>query len=190
MDASSLLVGREIGAVVDRLRRSTVRVVSGDAGLGSGVIWSRDGTVVTNAHVARHQRVSVELWDGRRFDARLVARDPRRDLAVLRIPPDLLAEARIGDARTLRTGELVIAVGNPLGLNGAASVGVVHAAGDGPLVRSDVRLAPGNSGGPLATADGHVVGVNAMVVGGLGVAIASHVVAALLAELAKRERAA
>ena len=190
MDASSLVVGREIGGVVERLRRSTVRVVSGDAGLGSGVIWSRDGMVVTNAHVARHRRVLVVLADGRRFDAHLVARDPRRDLAVLRIPPDLLAEARNGDARALRPGELMIAVGNPLGLAGAASVGIVHAAGDGPLVRSDVRLAPGNSGGPLATVDGHVVGINTMVVGGLGVAIASHVVTALLAELAATERAA
>ncbi len=190
MDGSSLLVGREIGGVVDRLRRTTVRVVSGDSGLGSGVIWSRDGTIVTNAHVAQHRHVVVELSDGRRFDARLVARDPRRDLAVLRVPPELLPETRIGDARTLRTGELVVAVGNPLGVNGAASVGVVHATGDGPLVRSDVRRAPGNSGGPLATVDGRVVGINAMVVGGLGVAIASHVVARLLAELAARERAA
>lgn len=186
---ASLLVDGELGAVVERLRRSTVRILSADAGMGSGVIWSRDGTVVTNAHVARHRDVIVELWDGRRLEARLVARDPRRDLAVLRVPADLLAEARIGDARALRAGELVVAVGNPFGVAGAASIGIVHAAGDGPLVRSDVRLAPGNSGGPLATVDGRVVGVNAMIVGGLGVAIASHVVECTLRELAAREAA-
>src|SRR5205085_2901544 len=130
--------------------------------------------------VVRGRRAAVELWDGRELAATLVHRDPRRDLAVLAVPSDLLPEAVIGDARTLRPGTLVVAVGHPLGLAGAASVGVVHAAGDGPLIRSDVRLAPGNSGGPLATVDGRVVGINSMIVNGMGVAIASHVVERVL----------
>jgi len=180
MPVTTAGLGLELAAVVDRLRRSTARVLAGGSVVGAGVVWSREGTIVTNAHVARGPTAVVELWDGRRWTARLRWRDPRLDLAVLVVPPELLPEAQIGDSRALRVGELVVAVGHPLGLAGAASVGVVHTAGIGPLVRADVRLAPGNSGGPLATVDGRVVGINSMIVNGLGVAIASHEVARAL----------
>lgn len=186
------LLGPELEELTERLRRVTVRIharARRGEGMGSGVLWSRHGLVVTNAHVARASRCAIELHDGREAAAELVARDERRDLAVLRleavsgVSSGTLPQAAIGDPRALRVGELVVAVGNPLGVTGAVSAGVIHALPHGtPFVRTDVRLAPGNSGGPLATMAGEVVGINAMIVNGLGVAIASHVVERFLRE--------
>ncbi len=164
--------------MAERLRRSTVQVFS-DArrGGGSGVAWSADGLIVTNAHVARGSEAQVELWDGRRFAGRVAARDPRRDLAALRIPAAGLEAATPGDSSALRPGELVMAIGSPLGFAGALSTGVVHSTGALPgmgrqsWIRAAVRLAPGNSGGPLANARGCVVGINTAIVNGLGAAV-------------------
>ena len=150
------------------------------------MVWSGDGLILTNAHVARGDAARVELWDGRRFEARLVARDSRRDLATLRIAAQGLDAVTPGDSEALRPGELVIAVGNPLGFAGALSTGVIHSIGGvarhGPAawIRADVRLAPGNSGGPLANAQGQVIGINTAIVNGLGVAVPSNAVAAFL----------
>jgi serine protease Do len=175
-------LGEGFGEVAEQLRRSTVLIQSSGRGAGSGVIWSADGLVVTNAHVVRGSRVEVQLWDGREFAARVVARDPRRDLAQLRIEATNLSPASGGDSAQLRAGELAIAIGNPLGFVGALATGVIH--GVGPLrglgpqswVQADVRLAPGNSGGPLATARGQVIGINTMVAGSLALAIPSNAV--------------
>jgi serine protease Do len=164
------------GEIAERLRRSTVQVLSGRHATGSGVVWNDTGLVLTNAHVAQSPAVEVQLWDGRRFDARIVSRDPRRDLASLRITGSGLESATAGDSDSLRPGELVIAVGNPLGFTGALSTGVIHSIGPLPgmgrqrWIRADVRLAPGNSGGPLADSRGRVVGINTAIVNGLGVA--------------------
>lgn len=168
-----------LGEIGERLRRSTVRIVDGRRGLGSGVIWDAGGNVITNAHVASGASAAVELWDGRQERAEVVSRDPRRDLAELRIRATDLAAAEIGSSADLRVGEMVIAVGNPLGFSGALTRGVVY--GIGPLpglsalswVQADIRLAPGNSGGPLANAQGQVIGINTMIAGGLGLAIPS-----------------
>lgn len=171
------------GEVAERLRRSTVQVFSqGARGGGSGVIWKSDGLILTNAHVARSSESQVELWNGRRLDARVTSIDSRRDLAALRvIGAGLdLAAAIPGDSSTLRPGELAIAVGSPLGFAGAVSTGVIHSIG--PLegmgrqgwIRADLQLAPGNSGGPLADAQGRVVGINTAIVHGLGVAVPSN----------------
>jgi len=150
--------------------------MEGRHGCGSGVIWKADGLIVTNAHVARGNRTRVELWDGRSFEGSVVRRDPRRDLATVQIPADHLPAAEHGDSAALRAGEIVVAVGNPLGFIGALTTGVVHSAG-GPWVQAMVRLAPGNSGGPLATARGQVIGINTMVVsGGLALAVPSNAV--------------
>ena len=122
------MASRDFGEVSERLRRSTVQV-SGERsrpGNGSGVIWTADGVIITNAHVARGDRARVELWDGREFDAELTSRDARRDLAALRIPERDLPAAIAGDSSALRPGELVLAVGNPLGFIGALTTGVVH----------------------------------------------------------------
>ncbi len=174
------------GEVAERLRRSTVHVSSGGQGHGSGIIVKSDGTVVTNAHVARPGKSVVTLWDGRSFPAEIAARDPRRDLAILRLPASDLPAAPLGDSNRLRPGELVIAIGNPLGFMGALTAGIVHAVGPLPglgprkWIQAGVRLAPGNSGGPLADASGNVIGVNTMVAGRLGLAVPSNEVSRLL----------
>ncbi len=168
------------GEIAERLRRSTVLIHSGGRGSGSGVVWSSDGLLVTNAHVVHGSRPTVQLWDGREFEAVTQSRDPRRDLAQLRISATNLAAASIADSSQVRLGELAIAIGNPLGFVGALATGVIH--GVGPLrrlgsqswVQADVRLAPGNSGGPLADARGRVVGINTMVAGQLALAIPSN----------------
>jgi len=180
--------GQGFGEIAEQLRRSTVLIQSGGRGAGSGVIWSGDGLVVTNAHVVRGSRVQVQLWDGREFEARVAARDSRRDLAQLRIEAANLPAASGGDSSQLRAGELAIAIGNPLGFVGALATGVIQAVG--PLrglgaqswVQADVRLAPGNSGGPLANVRGQVIGINTMVVGSLALAIPSNAVRNFLNE--------
>jgi len=171
----------EFGEVVERLRRSTVQIKAHRNGSGSGVIWSRDGRIVTNAHVVEGAQssgaVEVELWDGRGLPGKIVKRNRRRDLAVLQVEASGLPASTPGDSNALRVGELVIAVGNPLGFIGAASTGVVHQVKNRSWVVSQLRLAPGNSGGPLANARGEVVGINTMIAaGGLAFAIPSQVV--------------
>ncbi len=175
-----------LGEVPEHVRRFTVLVQPGGRGSGSGVIWSSDGTIITNAHVAQASRVEVTLWDGSEFTAEVTSRDPRRDLAALHIPASDLPAATPADSGKIRPGEVVIAVGNPFGFQGAMSMGVVQ--GVGPLhglggrswVQADVRLAPGNSGGPLADVHGRVVGINTMVAGRLALAIPSNDVARFL----------
>lgn len=171
------------GDVAERLRRSTVSIaVPGMRSSGSGIVLSSLGLIVTNAHVVKGRHPEVETWDGRRFPGRLVALARRHDLALVKIDTLGLTAAALRDSSTVRTGEVVLAVGNPLGFTGAVSSGVVY--GLGPVsglggnnwVQADVRLAPGNSGGPLADARGEVIGVNTMVAGRLALAIPSNVV--------------
>jgi len=171
----------EFGEVAERLRRSTVQVFShGHEGGGSGIVWSSDGRILTNSHVARAEKAEVVLWDGRRLPARLVSRDGRRDLAELKVSESGLPAATAGDSDALRPGELVIAIGSPLGFAGALSTGVIHSVGSiagmgrERWIGASVRLAPGNSGGPLADARGRVVGINTAIVNGLGVAVPSN----------------
>ena len=170
------------GEIAEQLRRSTVLIHAGGRGTGSGIIWSSDGLVVTNAHVIRGSPITVQLWDGREFEAAVRSRDLRRDLAQLRIDARSLPFASAGDSSEVRPGELAIAIGNPLGFVGALATGVIHAVGTirrlGPQswVQADLRLAPGNSGGPLANAEGRVVGINTMVAGRLALAIPSNTV--------------
>lgn len=178
----------ELQALADRLRRVTVRVATTGArfdGVGAGIIWpsARRSIVMTNAHVVPRRRgdlLIVEDDAGHRTDAEVIARDAERDLALLaldEVADEWPAPARIGDPRALRVGEIVVALGHPFGVGGALSFGIVHAApsGNDSWVRADVRLAPGNSGGPLATLDGAIVGINCMVARGLGIAVSAHV---------------
>jgi serine protease Do len=165
------------GEVAEKLRRSTVRVGSGSRSFGSGVIWA-DRRVVTNAHVIGQGETGIELWNGRKARAHVIKADQRRDLAALEIDSDGLAAAWSGDSESLRPGELLIAVGNPMGFTGAVSTGVFHNKGVLPgfaqaWLMSDVRLAPGNSGGPLANARGEVVGINTMIAGGMALSVPS-----------------
>lgn len=170
-----------LAEVAERLRRITVQVRAGGQRAGAGVVWLRRGVVVTNAHVAAAPRAEIVTADGRTFTARVTGRDPRRDLAVLAVAADALEPALRTDARGLRAGELLVALGHPLGVANAAALGVVHRAptgepGPGGWLHADIRLAPGNSGGPLADAAGRVAGINAMIAGGLGIAVPTHVI--------------
>lgn len=156
-------------------------------GRGSGTIWSSDGTIVTNAHVATMDPVAVRFANGHQTSARVVAHDARRDLAVLRVDAsilDPLPTPLIGTPDLLAAGALVVALGHPLGVEHALALGVIFAAPNSrrtPYVAADICLAPGNSGGPLADAWGRIIGINAMIVGGLGVAISTEVVRRIVA---------
>jgi serine protease Do len=187
------LFAEECAALAERLRRSTVQVRDGRRGGGSGIIWRSDGLIVTNAHVVRGRGARIELFDGRSFDSVVIGRDTRRDLASLKIQPDNLSAAEIGDSDGLRAGALVFAMGNPLGITGALTVGIMQAHNlvDGrrrlQWIQADVRIAPGNSGGPLADARGRVIGVNSMIVNGLALAVPSNAVERFLRS--RREKA-
>ena len=162
-----------LARIADRLQQVTVEI-SGPGGGGAGVLWAPD-LVVTNAHVARGSRVVVGFADGRQVEACLVAADRRTDIALLRVPRAGMAPAASADSDALRVGALVVAVGHPLGLRRTLTAGVVHgfplSRSGGRWIQADVRLAPGNSGGPLADTTGRVVGINTMIAGGLALAI-------------------
>lgn len=175
----------ELAGIVARLVRSTVLVHGGGATAGSGVLWGSGGLIVTNAHVAPAS-ARVVLAGGRAVTGRVVARDRGCDLAAIAIDADGLPAVEVGDSEGVRVGELVIAVGHALGLPAAVTTGVIHAISGQGLIQADLRLAPGNSGGPLADARGHVVGINTMIAGGLACAIPSRVVERFLAA-ARRE---
>ena len=203
----------ELASIAATLRRSTVQVRSGNDGVGAGVIWHSEGIIITNAHVVRGFSTTVELWDGRVLEAAITAKDPVRDLAAIKVNDKDLTAANIGNSDNLRVGELVLAVGNPLGVVGAFTTGIIHAVGmtvgagftdnqttqtdnfNKPApnlkskiqnlkfpdwVQADIRLYPGNSGGPLADARGRVIGINSMVANGLALAIPSNAVESFL----------
>jgi serine protease Do len=176
--------------LLERARRGIVCIHG--RGPAGGVVWRPD-VVVTNHHVVAGARrdLRVVSSDGRARAARVLQVSRRLDLALLEVEGADLVPAPIGRSRRLRIGELVFAVGHPWGHPWVVTVGVVSGlgalalpgrGGSEPYIRSDVRLAPGNSGGPLLDAHGEVVGLNAMVLGGdLAVAIPSDVVRRWLA---------
>ncbi len=172
------------GEVSENLRRSTVGVKAGRHGQGSGVIVNPAGVIVTNTHVvASSDSIEVSFWDGQRLRADLTKRDASRDISILRVPLSGLPAVTLANSDEVRAGQAVVAVGNPMGFQGALTTGVVHAVGHvpglGPMnwIQADVQLAPGNSGGPLANAQGQVIGINTMIADGLGLAVPSNVVA-------------
>jgi serine protease Do len=169
--------------LTNRLRRSIVQVLPG----GSGVIWNARGDIVTNAHVATGDGTGIVDVTGRRSVGRVIMRDKDRDLALIQVIPVTQAPAAdIGDSDSVRAGQLVIALGNPLGLTGAVAAGIIHNAG--PVARrdwiqADVRLAPGNSGGMLADAMGRVIGITTMIANGLAFAVPSNEVDAFVSSV-------
>lgn len=175
---ASAEIALELSQIAEQLRRCTVQVRSSRGSGGSGVIWNSQGLIITNAHVAPFDRAIVELWDGRVIEAIRTDIDSRQDLAALQVETTDLPSVTVGDS-DLRVGELVLAVGNPLGLVGALTKGIIHATDSiddfstQRWVKADIRLAPGNSGGLLADARGRVIGINTMIAGGLALAIPS-----------------
>jgi serine protease Do len=170
------------GSVAEALRRSTVQILCGGGRIGSGGsgVVIGEGRVITNAHVLRRRSIRVEPWNGTTTDASCIKIDAARDLALLSTPALEASPAILADSTSLRPGTPVFAVGNPMGFVGAVSSGVVHALGalgGKAWIQADVRLAPGNSGGPLADFRGQVLGINTMVVSnGLALAIPSRAV--------------
>lgn len=180
-NGATAAVEQALAETAARVTAGVVEVRANGHGAGAGTIWRHEGVIVTNHHVAVHDRAEVALPDGRRLPAMVTARDERNDLAVLHVSAADLPALPLGDARALRPGELVLAVGHPFGVRHALTIGVVSAtprpAAPGrerELIAADVRLWPGNSGGPLTDARGRVVGVNAMVAGGLALAVPGH----------------
>lgn len=185
--------------IFDQSRPGIVQVSTEQRGGGTGIIWHHDGRIITNNHVVAsdNARVRVLLADGRSLDAKVVQRNPRLDLALLRVTADNLQSLPIGDSATLRVGELVFAIGHPWGERWVVTAGIMSALSSVKLtedlttqyIKSDVGLAPGNSGGPLLDAEGQVVGINAMIFGGdLSVSIPSNVVTTWLESLSKERR--
>jgi serine protease Do len=175
--------------MIEGVQRSVVQVRSSGRGIGAGVIWPGDGLVLTNHHVVSGRRrrgnIRVALRDGRTLEADVVKSGLDLDLALLRLEGDHgdLPAAPVGDSDALRVGELVYAIGHPWGSVGAVSAGIVGGVGElrGPgrgssarYVRSDVALAPGNSGGPLLNARGEVVAINTMIFGLMALSIPSN----------------
>lgn len=190
-------VSSEITTMIERVGPSVVQVRRDGRGGGAGVIWRSDGAVLTNHHVvAGSGSVSVLLPDGRTFPARVLNQNPALDLALLKIEADDLPAALVDDSSKLRIGEMVFAVGHPWGHKNVVTAGIVSGLGQAPIpgsgrtaqyLRSDVHVAPGNSGGPMLNAGGAVVGVTAMIFGGdMAVGIPSHVAAEWVAGLPSR----
>jgi S1-C subfamily serine protease len=200
---------RAVTQVVDRVGPTVVRIDvfnrerPGRAGSGSGVLVAPDGLVVTNSHViGGAARVAITTVDGRTLSARVVGDDPDTDLALLRVDnADTFPAALLGNSKRLRRGQLVIAIGNPLGFESTVTAGVVSALGRSlrartgrlieDVIQTDAALNPGNSGGPLVSTHGEVVGINsAVILGAQGIcfAVASNTANFVLGELVRHGR--
>ncbi len=201
---------RAVIDVVDRVGPAVVGLaVTRDrsrGGSGSGVVVAPDGLILTNSHVAGAAgtggAIAVTTADGQHLKARLVGDDPDTDLALIRVDESVtLTAAPLGDSRRLKRGQLVIAIGNPLGFESTVTTGVVSALGRSlrsrtgrlidDLIQTDAALNPGNSGGPLVSSRGEVVGINtAVIMGAQGIcfAVAANTASFVLGELVRHGR--
>jgi len=213
-DAALDAYSRTVSAVVDEVGPAVMRVLSqgspppqgarrAQGGTGSGVVIADDGLILTNSHVvAGAKRVGLAFVDGLSREAEVVGDDPQTDLALLRAPlPGDIPSARLGDSKRLRRGHLVVAIGNPLGFESTVTAGVVSALGRtlrgrngrpiDDVIQTDAALNPGNSGGPLVSADGEVIGINTAMIGGaqgLCFAVSSNTALFVIGELIAHRR--
>ena len=187
-------VSSNVNGLAELLREAVVEVRSGESGSGTGIIWGGAGLIVTNAHcIRRGAQLQVDAA-GKWREAHALAYHPHHDLALLASPTVSGPLLELRDAESLQAGELVFAHGHPLGIRDALAMGVLHTVtrdkSNSPRwIVADVRLAPGNSGGPLVDAQGRLVGINSMVVNGLGVAVPASLVQQFV-ERALSQRAA
>ncbi len=198
---------RAVSDVVDRVGPSVVRIDvkrnGRSAGSGSGVIVSSDGLALTNSHVVQGARlVALTTLEGRELQARVLGDDPETDLALLRVEADVsLPSAKLGDSSKLKRGQIAIAIGNPLGFDATVTAGVISALGRSlqsrtgrmieDVVQTDAALNPGNSGGPLVSSTGEVIGINtAVIMGAQGIcfAVASNTANFVAGEIARHGR--
>ncbi len=199
---------RTVADVVERVGPSVVRldIRHGDGkrgGSGSGVIVSPDGLILTNSHVVQGaKRAEVTTLDGRTLSARVLGDDPDTDLALVRVDENAtLPAAHIGDSKHLKRGEIAIAIGNPLGFDASVTAGIISALGRSlraksgrtidDVIQTDAALNPGNSGGPLVSSRGEVIGINtAMIAGAQGIcfAVASNTARFVLGEIIRHGR--
>lgn len=169
-------------------------------GMGSGVIVTEDGVILTNSHVVKDaDEITVNLSDKRSFKAKVIGADPESDIAVIKIDAKGLPTAELGDSTKLRVGEIVLAVGNPFGLNRTVTSGIVSATGRANVgiidyedfIQTDAAINPGNSGGPLVNISGQVIGINTAIASrsggyqGIGFAIPSSSAKLIMDELVK-----
>lgn len=171
LDAYSRVVVR----VAENLRPAVVNIRASRQGAGSGILFTPDGFLLTNAHVmGNHDRARIRFNDGRELSGRLIGSDPWTDVAIVQAEGNGLPHGELGDSAALRVGQLVVAIGSPLGFESTVTAGVVSALGrtlrsiTGHLVdnviQTDAALNPGNSGGPLVDSKGRVIGINTAVI--------------------------
>jgi serine protease Do len=181
MLGSARATSSNLNGLAENLQQAVVEVRSGETASGTGIIWGGAGLIVTNAHCIRRGASLQVIAGGKWREAHALAYHPHHDLALLAAPSVTGPLLELRDPESLRTGELVFAHGHPLGVKDALAMGVLHAvtrdkSGSARWIVADVRLAPGNSGGPLVDAEGRLVGINSMVVNGLGVAVPASLV--------------
>lgn len=176
-------ISEEVESVWNSLAQ--VRNVNG-RGAGAGTIWHKDGLILTNAHVVQKGPMEVVLRDGRTFPAQVIAQDEDLDVAALSIDAHDLPTIPLGESRSLKAGQMVLATGHPWGVIGAVAAGVVIGTGEfwphmpqmrRDMIAVDLNLRPGNSGGPLVDSWGRLIGINTLMTGPeVGMAVPVHVI--------------